>query len=611
MIKGNISVQTENIFPIIKKFLYSDQDIFLRELISNAVDATTKLQTLAKRGEAGEIGNYAIEILIDKEAKTLTIRDKGIGLTADEAQRYLSDVAFSSAAEFIEKYNEGNIIGHFGLGFYSAFMVAKQVEVLSKSYKNEPAVRWLCDGTPEYTIEEIEKIERGTDVILHIADDELEFLDDYKIRNLLEKYCKFLPIPIQFGTKTEKVDDKDVEMPDIINNTNPAWKRSPSDLTDGDYKAFYNELYPLSSPPIFWIHLNIDYPFNLTGVLYFPKMTNALEAQKNKVQLYSNQVFVTDEVKDILPEFLTLLHGVIDSPDIPLNVSRSYLQSDREVKKITQYITKKVADKLADLFKSNREDYQSKWDDVGVFVKYGTISDEKFAERSNEFTLVKNTDNQYFTLDEYTNKIKDTQTDKHDKLVMIYTNNPTQHHAQIEAAKTRGYDVLEMDTLIDNHFMQHLEYKGGNMLFIRVDSDTPDNLVQKDEKRESVLSQTEQDTVKSAFELLVKDATFTTVMLQPLAPEDAPVQITRNEFMRRMSEMRQFSQMDFGAMPESVNIVVNTNNPLITDRLLKTTEGEERQQFSKYLYDLALLSQGMLKGADLTAFIQKSLGNIK
>jgi molecular chaperone HtpG len=357
--------------------------------------------------------------------------------------------------------------------------------------------------------------------------------------------------------------------------------------------------------------LNIDYPFNLTGVLYFPKMTNALEAQKNKVQLYCNQVFVTDDVKDILPEFLTLLHGVIDSPDIPLNVSRSYLQSDREVKKITQYITKKVADKLAELFKHNREDYQSKWTDVGVFVKYGTISDEKFAERSPEFTLLKNVDNQYFTLEEYTDKIKAAQTDKHDKLVMIYTNNPMQHHAQIEAAKTRGYDVLEMDTIIDNHYMQHLEYKGGNMLFVRVDSDTVDNLVQKDEKRESVLSQTEQDAVKSSFELLVKDAAFTTVMLQPLAPEDAPVQITRNEFMRRMSEMRQFSQMDFGAMPESINIVVNTNNPLIVDKLLKTTEGEERQQFSKYLYDLALLSQGMLKGADLTAFIQKSMGNLK
>jgi molecular chaperone HtpG len=603
MIKGNISVQTENIFPIIKKFLYSDQEIFLRELVSNAVDATTKAQTLSKRGEIqGELGSTSIEIKVDKEAKTITISDKGIGLTAEEAQKYLSEVAFSSASEFLEKYKEGSIIGHFGLGFYSAFMVAREVEVVSKSYKNEPAVRWTCDGTTEYTISEADKVSRGTDVILHVADDELEWVDDYKIEGLLEKYCKFLPIDIVFGT--EKEGDKDV--PKIINNPAPSWKKSPSELTDEDYKKFYNELYPLSSPPLFWIHLNIDYPFNLTGILYFPKVANAMEMQKNKVQLYCNQVFVTDDVKEILPEFLTLLHGVIDSPDIPLNVSRSYLQSDREVKKITQYITKKVADKLAELFKKDREDYQAKWNDIGVFVKYGTISDEKFAERSPEFMLMKTVDNQYFTLDEYKDKIKENQTDKNNRLILIYTNNPDAHDAQIQTAKGYGYEVLEMDTVIDNHFMQHIEYKGDNLTFVRVDSETVDNLVQKDDKRESVLSEDEQKTVKSTFESLVAGPSVS-VELKPLSPEDQPVQITRNEFMRRMNEMRQFQAMDFGAMPDAMNLVVNTNHPLIADKLLKINGLEGQKDFAKYLYDLAQIQQGMLKGADLTAFVKRSL----
>jgi molecular chaperone HtpG len=603
MIKGNISVQTENIFPIIKKFLYSDQEIFLRELVSNAVDATTKAQTLSKRGEIqGELGSTSIEIKVDKEAKTITISDKGIGLTAEEAQKYLSEVAFSSASEFLEKYKEGSIIGHFGLGFYSAFMVAREVEVVSKSYKDEPAVRWTCDGTTEYTISEADKVSRGTDVILHVADDELEWVDDYKIEGLLEKYCKFLPIEIVFGT--EKDGDKDV--PKVINNRAPSWKKSPSELTDEDYKKFYNELYPLSSPPLFWIHLNIDYPFNLTGILYFPKVANAMEMQKNKVQLYCNQVFVTDDVKEILPEFLTLLHGVIDSPDIPLNVSRSYLQSDREVKKITQYITKKVADKLAELFKKDREDYQAKWNDIGVFVKYGTISDEKFAERSPEFMLMKTVDNQYFTLDEYKDKIKENQTDKNNRLILIYTNNPDAHDAQIQTAKGYGYEVLEMDTVIDNHFMQHIEYKGDNLTFVRVDSETVDNLVQKDDKRESVLSEDEQKTVKSTFESLVAGPSVS-VELKPLSPEDQPVQITRNEFMRRMNEMRQFQAMDFGAMPDAMNLVVNTNHPLIADKLLKINGVEEQKDFAKYLYDLAQIQQGMLKGADLTAFVKRSL----
>jgi molecular chaperone HtpG len=603
MIKGNISVQTENIFPIIKKFLYSDQEIFLRELVSNAVDATTKAQTLSKRGEIqGELGSTSIEIKVDKEAKTITISDKGIGLTAEEAQKYLSEVAFSSASEFLEKYKEGSIIGHFGLGFYSAFMVAREVEVVSKSYKNEPAVRWTCDGTTEYTISEADKVSRGTDVILHVAEDELEWVDDYKIEGLLEKYCKFLPIEIVFGT--EKDGDNDV--PKIINNRAPSWKKSPSELTDEDYKKFYNELYPLSSPPLFWIHLNIDYPFNLTGILYFPKVANAMEMQKNKVQLYCNQVFVTDDVKEILPEFLTLLHGVIDSPDIPLNVSRSYLQSDREVKKITQYITKKVADKLAELFKKDREDYQAKWNDIGVFVKYGTISDEKFAERSPEFMLLKTIDNQYFTLEEYKEKIKENQTDKNSRLILIYTNNPDGHDAQIQTAKAYGYQILEMDNVIDNHFMQHIEYKGDNLTFVRVDSETVDNLVQKDDKRESVLSEAEQKTVKSTFESLVGGPSVS-VELKPLSADDQPVQITRNEFMRRMNEMRQFQAMDFGAMPDAMNLVVNTNHPLIADKLLKINGEAEQKDFAKYLYDLAQVQQGMLKGADLTAFVKRSL----
>ena len=608
MIKGNISVQTENIFPIIKKFLYSDQEIFLRELVSNAVDATTKATTLAKRGDLqGELGDTSIEIKIDKDAKTLTISDKGIGLTADEAQRYLSEVAFSSASEFIEKYKEGAIIGHFGLGFYSAFMVAKQVEVVSKSYKNEPAVRWTCDGTTEYLIEEADKTSRGTDVILHLADDELEYIDEYKIEGLLEKYCKFLPVNIIFGT--EKKDDVDV--PKVINNPAPAWKKSPSELTDEDYKNFYSELYPYSPAPLFWIHLNVDYPFNLTGILYFPKVSNAIEAQKNKVQLFSNQVFVTDNVKEILPEFLTLLHGVIDSPDIPLNVSRSYLQSDREVKKITQYITKKVADKLSELFKNNREEYQAKWRDIGVFVKYGIISDEKFSERANEFALLQTVDNQYFTLEEFKEKVKANQTDKNNRLVLIYSNNLAAHHAPIEAAKARGYEVLEMDIMIDNHYMQHIEYKGGEVTFVRVDSDTADHLVEKDAKRESVLTENEQDAVKETFRNLVKGTPSVQVELKALTPEDQPVQITRNEFMRRMNEMRQFQQMDFGAMPDSMSLVVNTNHPLIADKLLTINDLEEKENFARYLYDLAKISQGTLKGADLTAFVKRSLAFVK
>jgi molecular chaperone HtpG len=614
MIKGNISVHTENIFPIIKKFLYSDQEIFLRELISNAVDATTKLQTLAKRGEVeGEIGETRIEIVADPKAKTLTIKDKGIGLTSEEAQRYLSEVAFSSASEFLEKYKEGNIIGHFGLGFYSAFMVSDKVEVISKSYKTgEKAVRWTCDGSPEYTLEEVDRTERGTDIILHITEEDKDYLEDFKIDHLLEKYCKYLPIEIQFGTKAEKSGKKEIQVPNIINDTNPLWKRSPKEITDEEYQEFYTQLHPISPMPLFWIHLNIDYPFNLTGILYFPKLSNALEVQKNKVQLYSNQVFVTDDVKEILPEFLTLLHGVIDSPDIPLNVSRSYLQSDREVKKITSYISKKVSDKLADLFKTDRENYQNKWKDFGSFVKYGILSDEKFDERAREFALFQNTEGSYFTIAEYREKIAANQTDLKGKLIGIYTNTPKAHDAQIQAANARGYDVLVMAEMIDNHFMQHFEYQGEPKIsFVRVDSDTVDNLVPKDEKLESVLSEAQQATVKDTFTPLLSTKDSWTVVLKALTPDDQPVQITRGEQMRRMNEMRHHQAMNFGDGREVVNLVINTNHPIISDSLLKINDLEHRSVFARYLYDLARVSQGMLVGAELTAFVKRSLEYVK
>lgn len=614
MIKGNISVHTENIFPIIKKFLYSDQEIFLRELISNAVDATTKLQTLAKRGEVeGEIGETRIEIIANKKAKTLTIRDKGIGLTSDEAQRYLSDVAFSSASEFLEKYKEGNIIGHFGLGFYSAFMVADRVEVVSKSYKtDEKAVKWACDGSPEYTLEEVEKAERGTDVILHISEDDKDYLEEYKLDQLLGKYCKYLPVPIQFGTKSEKVGKKEVQVPHIINETNPLWKRSPKEITDEEYQDFYGNMHPISPMPLFWIHLNIDYPFNLTGILYFPKLSNALEVQKNKVQLYSNQVFVTDDVKEILPEFLTFLHGVIDSPDIPLNVSRSYLQSDREVKKITSYISKKVSDKLAELFKNERENYESKWKDVGSFVKYGILSDDKFDERAREFALFQNTEGSYFTISEYREKITPNQVNNKGKLIGIYTNTPKAHDAQIQAAHARGYDVLVMDQMIDNHFMQHFEYDDTQKIsFVRVDSDTIDNLVDKDIKLESILSEAQQASIKEIFDPLLSTMESWSVRLKALTPEDQPVQITRGEHMRRMNEMRHHQALNFGDGREEVSVVVNTNHPIISDTLLKINDVEQRAIFARHLFDLARVSQGMLAGAELTAFVQRSLTFIK
>lgn len=622
MKRGKISVQTKNIFPIIKKFLYSDHEIFLREIISNAIDASTKLQTLASRGEfKGEIGDTTIEVIIDKENKTLTVRDKGIGMSEEEVKKYLNQLAFSSAQDFVEKYeNDSNLIGNFGLGFYSSFMVSDKVEAVTKSYREEDAgVTWSCTGSPSYTLKPNDKTERGTDVVMHINEESEEFLEEQRIQQLLDKYCKFLPVPIKFGTKTETIyegegDDKEektIEVDNIVNNTSPAWRKQPTELTDEDYKNFYKELYPFSSPPLFWIHLNIDYPFNLTGILYFPKLGNNFEVQKNKIHLYCNQVYVTDDVKEIVPEFLTLLHGVIDSPDIPLNVSRSYLQSDNNVKKITGYISKKVAEKLNNLYKKDRKIYEEKWNDLSVFVKYGMISDEKFYDRATKFVLLKNTSGEYFTIEEYKEKIKENQTDKHNKIIVLYTNNTADHDSFIKACENRGYDVLTMDHIIDNHFMQQLEYKQGDVTFVRVDSDTVDQLVQKDETQESVLSEQEQETVKTVFESLVKDSPGRSISLKALSPEDQPVVVTKPEFMRRMQEMQALQGMQMQGFPESYNVVVNTNHPLVAQRLLKA-EGEEAQtELAQYLYNLALLNQNMLRGADLTAFINKSIDFLK
>lgn len=620
MTKGKISVQTENIFPIIKKFLYSDQEIFLRELIANAVDATSKLKTMAGRGELkGEIGDTTIEIILDKPGKTITIRDKGIGMNESEVEKYLNQVAFSSAEDFIKKYkDEASIIGHFGLGFYSAFMVADKVEVVTKSYKKSSAVRWICDGDPEYQIEKAETKPRGTDVILHVSDDATEFLEEGRIDTLLNKYCKFLPIEIKFGTKTETSfegegeDQKEIktEVDNIVNNPNPAWKKSPRSLKDEDYKSFYNELYPYSQPPLFWIHLNIDFPFNLTGILYFPKLNNNFEVSKNKIHLYSNQVFVTDEVKEIVPEFLTMLHGVIDSPDIPLNVSRSYLQSDSNVKKITGYITKKVAEKLAKLFKKDRQDFESKWSDLGIFVKYGMISEEKFYDKAQKFVLLETVDGEFSTIEEYKEKIKATQTDKHGKIIMIYTNNPTEHDSFIQSAKNRNYQILKFDTVIDNHFMQQLEQKLGDVTFVRVDSDIVDNLVQTDDVKESVLGEKAQEKIKELFTAEV-GTSGGSVETKAMSPEDLPVVITRPEFMRRMMEMQKMQGMDTSGFPDTYNVIVNTNHDLIANKLVGMKKAEKKSAFVKHLYNLALLNQGMLKGADLTKFINSSIDFLK
>jgi molecular chaperone HtpG len=621
MQKGTISVQTENIFPIIKKFLYSEQEIFLRELISNAIDATSKLKTLAQKEVfKGEVGDLTIQIKLDKKNKTLTISDRGIGMTSDEVDEFLNQVAFSSAEKFLKKYKEDvNIIGHFGLGFYSAFMVSDKVEVITKSYKKTvKAAHWTCTGDPEYTLDVHDRKERGTDIILHISDDAKEYLEQPRIEALLKKYCRFLPVPIQFGMRTdsrwegEGEDRKEIkeEKPNIINNPEPAWNKQPNKLTDDDYIAFYRELYPHSSEPLFWIHLNIDYPFNLTGILYFPRVGNQFEMQKNKIQLYSNQVYVTDDVKDIVPEFLTLLHGVIDSPDIPLNVSRSYLQGDSNVRKITSYITKKVADTLNDLYKKKKEDFTAKWDDIGVFVKYGMLSEEKFHDKAMKFAVLKNVAGEYAGIEEYIEKVKPQQTDKYEKVVLLYAQHKDAQSGYIKAAQDKGYDVLIMDHMIDNHWLQHLEHKLDKVMFVRVDSDTVDNLVQKDETAESVLSEKEQEKVKGLFEEVLKEQKHA-IQLKPMAPDVHPVVITRPEFMRRMKEMQQMQGMSLGDFPDSFNVVVNTNHPLIAEKLANMRSAEKKEKFAKYLYDLARLNQHMLKGEEMNAFIEESIEFLK
>ena len=541
-------------------------------------------------------------------------------MTEEEVNKYLNQVAFSSAEEFLQKYkDDASIIGHFGLGFYSAFMVADKVDVITKSYKEDTtAVKWTCNGNPEYEIEPHDKSDRGTEIILHISEENEDFLKEWKIRELLNKYCKFLPFEIKFGTRTETSfegegeDQKEIktEVDDIVNNPNPLWRKKPSELTDEDYKSFYNELYPMSPAPLFWIHLNIDYPFNLTGILYFPKINNSVEIQKNKIQLYSNQVFVTDDVKEIVPEFLMLLHGVIDSPDIPLNVSRSYLQSDSNVKKINTYITKKVGEKLASLFKEDRKAYEEKWTEINTFVKYGMVSDEKFYDKALGFGLVKDIDNVYYTFEEYKEKIKINQTDKNGKLVTVYTNDPIGHNSYVKSATNYGYNVVVLDNIIDNHFMQHLEYKDGQVTFVRVDSDTVDKLIQKDETKESVVSQSDQDKVKEIFSTLVQNDKGARVELAALMPEDQPVIVTKPEFMRRMKEMQMLQGMDMQMFPESYQIVVNSNHPLITEKLLKQTEQDEQKELAGYLYKLGLLHQNMLKGEALSEFVQQSIAHI-
>ncbi len=598
--QGKISVQTENIFPIIKKFLYSDHEIFLRELIANATDATQKLKAMNSLGEIqGELGDITIEILLDTDKKTLTVRDRGIGMTATEIEKYINQIAFSGAEEFVEKYKDkadAGIIGHFGLGFYSAFMVAKEVEIITKSYQDAPATHWKCDGSPEYTITEAEKDFRGTDIILHLADDSLEFAEEGRIQNILTKYCKFLPVEIKFNET-------------VINNTKPAWTRKPADLKDEDYKAFYNELYPFGEEPLFHIHLNVDYPFNLTGILYFPKIRNNFEVQKNKIQLYSNQVFVTDSVEGIVPDFLTLLHGVLDSPDIPLNVSRSYLQSDGNVKKISGHITKKVADKLEEMFRTNREDFEKKWDDIRIFIQYGLLTDEKFYERAMKFMLLKNTEGKYFTLEEYKEKVTALQTDKEGKIIYLYAGNVTEQHSFIENANERGYDILELGGSLDSHFIQSIEMKLENVSFARIDSDTIDNLIKKDDATPSKLSDDEKKNLSDLFQSSLDKTSFS-VQVESLSETDLPVIITRPEFFRRMKEMQASGGgggMNFmGNFPEMMNLVVNGNHPLV-NKLVQETDDTKRVATAKQLTDLALLSQGLLKGEELTKFIKRSV----
>ncbi|MGK2864440.1 MAG: molecular chaperone HtpG [Chitinophagaceae bacterium] len=622
--KGSISIHTENIFPIIKKFLYSDHEIFLRELVSNAVDATQKIKRLSSLGQyKGELGNLQVEISFDKEKKTITISDQGLGMTADEIKKYINQIAFSGAEEFVEKFKEAKdaneLIGKFGMGFYSAFMVAEKVEIQTLSYQEgaEP-VRWICDGSTEFELSEGNRTQRGTDIILYINSESEEFLEKHRLQEILNKYCSFLPIPIKFGTKTNSVPDgedeegkpkyKSVEEDNIINNTHPIWTKAPGDLKDEDYLDFYKELYPFSDDPLFWIHLNVDYPFNLTGVLYFPKVKKDIELKPNKIKLYSRQVFITDEVKDIVPEFLMLLHGVIDSPDIPLNVSRSFLQADSNVKKINTYITKKVADKLGDLFKKDRKAYEEKWEDIGLFVKYGMITEEKFYEKAKSFALLTNTKKEYFTLDEYQEKVKPLQTDKEGQVVYLYTTDTGKQDAFIQSAGVKSYDVLLMNTPLDNHFINQLEQKLEKTQIKRVDSGTIDTLIKKEDDIPSILTEQQTTTVKSVFEKTIQKPGMS-VAMESLSPDDFPVTVTMDEFMRRMKDMAQMGgggMSFYGSMPDNYKVTVNGNHPLI-NRIAQTENEEEQTRMAKQAFDLALLSQGMLNGAELTDFVKRSV----
>ena len=598
--RGSISIHTENIFPIIKKFLYSDHEIFLRELVSNAVDATQKMKRLASIGEyKGELGDLKVTVAVDKDARTITISDNGIGMTAEEIKKYINQIAFSGATEFVERYKESGgdksqIIGQFGLGFYSAFMVAERVEIVTKSYKEgSEAAHWTCDGSTEFAIAPAHKETRGTNVILNVAQDSEEFLETARVRTILEKYCKFLPVPVEFEGE-------------VINNPNPIWTKQPSELTDEDYKNFYKELYPFSEAPLFWIHLNVDYPFNLTGILYFPKIKNDFELQRNKIQLYSRQVFITDEVKDVVPEFLMLLHGVIDSPDIPLNVSRSFLQADSSVKKINTYITKKVADKLNEIFKKDRTAFETSWEDINVFVKYGMLSDDKFYEKAKDFVLLQSVEGKYYTLEEYKAFTQANQTDKNDQLVLLYTTDADKQHAFVEAAQNRGYDVLKLDSLIDSHFIGMLEQKLEKTTLKRVDSETVDKLIERDEAKESVLTDKEKEDLKGIYETAIDNKNMM-VEVAPMSPDDAPVVITLPEFMRRMKDMSKAGgggMMFMGDMPDTYNVTINANHSL-NQRILHAKE-ENRPRIARQAYDLALLSQNMLSGASLTAFVKRS-----
>ncbi|MAJ98701.1 MAG: molecular chaperone HtpG [Flavobacteriales bacterium] len=621
MAKGKIKVTSENIFPIIKKFLYSDQEIFLRELVSNAVDASNKLKKLSSIGEyKGEVGELLVEVKLDKKARTISISDNGIGMTEDEVKNYINQVAFSGAEEFVKKYddktNSTGIIGHFGLGFYSAFMVAEEVEIFSKSYKDSPAINWKCDGSPNFSLKNIEKNERGTDVVLHISKDSDSFLDDKKLSDLLNKYCKFLPVKIKFGTKelTEKEgegkNEKEIKktVDNIINNTNPAWTKKPSGLKDEDYKSFHRELYPMNfEDPLFHIHLNVDFPFNLTGILYFPRLKQNIDLNKNKIQLYCNQVFVTDSVEGIVPEFLAMLQGVIDSPDIPLNVSRSYLQSDSNVKKISGHISKKVSDKLSDMFKSDRKSFEDKWEDMKVIIEYGMLTDPKFFERSQKYALYKNVNDEFFILDDYLKKINVNQKDKDGKTVILYTNDRENQHSFIQEAKNKSYDILVLDSPIVSHLIQKLESDKKDISFARVDADSIDKLIKKDEVVPSVISEKDEKSLKKSLEKILNKDKYT-VQFESLSPDSSPFSITRSEFMRRMQEMNATGgggMFGMGNMPEMYNMVVNGNHPLIS-KIISQKSSKKKSEMLKHATDLAKLSQGLLKGENLTMFIKEN-----